>query len=181
MKNTERFIAYPLLCLGLVYCIWAHNKLDAIHLSNRKPRIPSDTLNNLEADLIVQTSSPSYHASLIASRHPSLILPVRVTCTQYSIAPEDITPTQCTFRWSAWVHNPQPYWLSGAYFLEFRNSNNSLLRLIGPLPATFPSTNTPRKATSLCSLPAYLANQIDFSKSSIFILEKKLKIPNFSP
>ena len=162
MKTWERLIVYPILCVALIYGLWAHNTLHSIYRIN-KSRPPLRQEEPLPTDI----------TSLTASRYPDLAVPRLVTCTRYLFEIEDKSPEEWTFRWSAWIHNPQPYWLGGAYFIEFRNSNGSLLDLVGPIPATFPTTQTPREANSRHTLPVYLASQVDLSKSSVFILEKK--------
>ena len=140
MKTWERLIAYFTLLCAICYGLWAHDRLNLLYEINRQRFLDS------------------------ASSHPPPI-----TCTQYNFSIVSKTPDLWTIKWSAWVDNPNPYWVHGVYLIEFRNSTNSLLKLEGPVSADFPSTKTPREATALCELPAQIAIQVDFSKSRIFI------------
>ncbi len=45
-------------------------------------------------------------------------------------------------KWRAWVCNPHSYIAHGSYFIEFRDSNGSLLDYVGPIEATFPPTSS---------------------------------------
>jgi len=186
MKHWERLTIYSALVCAIAYGLWAHGKLERLYQINRNRPDRSIPFSPSSQTDIVSTNSPLYMTSLIASRYPNLSIPTSIRCTHYAITVKDATDAvwwydewankasdDWAYRWAVWVDNPNPYWVRGAIFVEFRNSNGSLLKLVGPMPATFPNPSYPREGAGLCSLKQYLAQQIDFNKSRVFVLEEK--------
>ncbi len=94
--------------------------------------------------------------------------------TKYAFELWEKGDDQWTFKCSAWVMNPKPYWIRGKYYIEFRNQNGSLLKFF-ELPVTFPTVTEPREARHMCVLPVYLAQQVDFDQSRISIRDPRKK------
>ena len=154
MKAVERVIVYGVAIAATVYGLWAHGKLRRASEGNPGPSAAVAS----EAYLVYTGDKGPFS---------------EVDLTRYSVEVDEEGPDDWAFVWRAWVHNPYSHWVNGDYFVELRNQNGSLLKMFGPLDATFPNATEAREANSLCRIEARLGKVVDVEKSIVRIRTKK--------